>query len=937
MSIIFPDESKMAIEDLIVFKKDLTELLYNETYSNDDINKIKEILHRLEGYLLMADKKKKFDYFDSFYELALLNILNGYLTKGIAPISFSILECIYILLTNIQNTGLIFYIYSTKYETSIPGECLNIIDKIISLDVRKREEFLTYQVNFIKSLSLKLNIDCIEFFFDKNKNQFPILNKAFSLYNNKDAMIRSAVKNIFLTILKIKDEPLRQFMTAFPNNVYYPNIIFQLRNIIMKLCLINFFDETKKNSLDTFRDIHDNLIDHMYYIGDMLLIGIENVNFILINCILNEIILPLFKTIISKKVEKVSIIFALYVLILFIHIVKNKFINDIISYFLFEDNIIKKILEKIKEYEFKSINSNLMKNINSIIINNQYADVNDLEWKTISHYMTEVNGIDLSTGFIQKDNIYDTIKNIIYNKNNNININPNDLMTKNEILINIKMLFTARDDSILLILNLLIHAELSFYLNKNDNNNNNNEKEKNNNKNENNKNINIDIDSKDSNKDENSSNSLNNIIIEKKEDNISNINNNINNENEDINKNNMTKNINNIDNELIEKIKEDLFDDDEKDEEEENNINNENIIENINNEKNVNNIIINSNEKNNEKKMNDEEYNIFLNNFLKINISDNSNLFNALLKIIEMPKNFRAITNEIILSNIYLILSNYKDEDNKKYVINKIAEILKKEIQKVRKYLSEEKKQKLQAFNNSYTAFEQYIKPLDKKVNDLISSPFILIPLIYLDSDEDTPVYLKEDKFGNQQLIIYILNIFILYDIINYLLGCQKNMIINTKQFPLQISKNEYVLGKELNEKELGEERLFYEIIINNKVIKAVIFFDFEFIYFGHILSNNYKDLSKIKILKKYKLRNIKIKIPENNDKDFENENTLLEIYDNSQVAKNKNCVVINCFKADKVKEMFNYLKQQKNTALQLEYSLFDSFIDSLERKISII
>ena len=240
MSIIFPNESEMDIENLIIFKKDLTELLYNDSYSVNEFNKIRTIIRRLEGYLLMADKKNLFDYFNAFYELGLLNILNSYLDRGNQQIAFCILECIYILLTNIQNTGLIFYIYSTKYETSIPGECLNIIDKIISLDVRKREEFLTYQVNFIKSLSLKLNIDCIEFFFDKNKNQFPILNKAFSLYNNKDAMIRSAVKNIFLTILKIKDEPLRQFMTAFPNNVYYPNIIFQLRNIIMKLCLINF-------------------------------------------------------------------------------------------------------------------------------------------------------------------------------------------------------------------------------------------------------------------------------------------------------------------------------------------------------------------------------------------------------------------------------------------------------------------------------------------------------------------------------------------------------------------------------------------------------------------------------------------------------------------------------------------------------------------------
>ena len=165
-----------------------------------------------------------------------------------------------------------------------------------------------------------------------------------------------------------------------------------------------------------------------------------------------------------------------------------------------------------------------MKNINSIIINNQYADVNDLEWKNISYYMAEQNGIDLSTGFIQKDNIYDTIKNIIFNQNKKFNINSNDMMTKNEVLINIKMLFTARDDTIVLILNLLMHTELSFYLNKNDNNKD--EKEKGGSKNENSKNINID-----NNKDKNSFNNLNNIIIEKKVDNIYNANNNINNEN----------------------------------------------------------------------------------------------------------------------------------------------------------------------------------------------------------------------------------------------------------------------------------------------------------------------------------------------------------------------------------------------------------------------
>ena len=879
MSIIFPDESKMSTEDLIVFKKELTELMYNESYDNNDINKIRDIIRRLEGYLLMADKKKKFNYFDTFYELCLLNILNSLLSKGNSQISFCILECIYILLTNIQNTGLIFYLYSSKFQTYIPGEYLNIIDKIISIDARKKEEFLTYQVNFIKSLTLKLNKDCIDFFFDKNKNQFPILNKAFSLYNNKDAMIRSAVKNIFLTILKINDEHLRRFITAFPNNIYYPNIIFQLRNIIMKLCLINFFDETKNNNaFDRFRDEHDNLIDHMYYIADLLLIGIENVNFILINCILNVIILPLFKTIISKKEEKVSVVLALYVLILFIYIVKNKFINDVISYLLFKENIPKNLLAKIEEFEFKSINTNLMNNINSLIINNQFADVNDLEWKNISKFMADVTGIDLSTGFIIKNNNYSIIKDTIYkNKENNL--------IRNEILINIKMLYTAKDDCILLILNLLVYTEISYYSKNNDNN------EK----------INI--------IDQNS----NEFTNKNKEES------NINNNNKE---NNKTNNINNIDDNLIEKIKDELFDDDHND-----NVNENNIIK----ETNINNNKIDDNEKN------ELEYKLLENTFFDINNSDSQNLFNLLLKLIEIPKNFRSITNEIILSNIFLLLNNFKKEDNNK-LVQKITDIFKGEIQKLKKILSEDNKLKPLAFKKTYKAFEQYISPIDKKVKDLITSPFILIPLIYLDSQEDTPAYLKEDKFGYQQLKIYILNILILYDILNYLLGFSNNMIIKTKKYPLEIPKNNYMLGNEYSNKELGEEHFLYEIIINNKIIKSFIFFDFEYIYFGHILSNSFKDLSKIKIIKKFPLRNLNIKISENDD-EYQEDNTLLEVYDNSEEVgkKKKNCIVINCFKADKTLGMYNLLKQQRNNALQLEYSLFESYIEAIDRKMLVI
>ena len=885
MSIIFPNESDMDVENLILLKKDLRELYYYDSYNVNDIKKIKTILKRLDGYLLMADRKNLFIYFNAFYEIGLLNIINDFLDKRNPQIAFSILECLYILITNIQNTGLIFYLYSIKFTTEIPGEFLNILDKIISMDISRKDEYLSYQINFIKSLTLKLNADNIEFFFNANKNQFHILHKAFSLYNYKDAMVRSAVKNVFLTILKINEEHLRKFITTFPNNIYYPNIIFQLRNIIIKLCIINFNDDRKKNRpFDIFKDEYDNLIDYIYYISDMLLLNIDNVNFILINCILNEIILPLLKTIISKKEEKISKSFALYILISFIFIVKNKFIIDVISYFLLEENISEELYEKLEEFEFRAINQNLMSCIDFLIVNNKHADVNDQQWKTIKNYMQEICGVDLSTGFVVKGNNYDIIKNIIYKKNNN------DDLVKNEIFGMISMLLNTSNDNILLILNLLFYSEISFY------NENNKKESKDDNNNQEHKLIDI--------------NSF-------KNNNTNNINNKIS---------------NNIDDNVIQKIQDELFDDDE-DEEEEYEENNNRIKNNLKTKKDHIELEIDYNTNN--------KYNIINTKFFELKLTNTKNLINSLLKIIFNSIDLRSITNEIILFNISNLLKVHlnNEQDNKEIKL-KIIQLFKNEISKLRNILKKDRSLKQLTYITAENVIEQYLNPIDKKIKDLLTTPFILIPSIYLDKIEETPEYFKEIKSNQQILKIYIMKILILYDMLNYLFNCKKDILLETKKNPFELPKQvNFIVGKEYSKLDLGKNYILCELTINKKIVKAIIFFDFQNIYFGQIMSNSYKNLSKIKLVKKYNLRNIEVRIP-NNDEYFSKENSLLEIYDSSNknvgiLGQNTN-LIINCFKLEKTVRVFEQLMKEKDNAMILEFSLFNSFIEKIEKKFSV-
>ena len=85
----------------------------------------------------------------------------------------------------------------------------------------------------------------------------------------------------------------------------------------------------------------------------------------------------------------------------------------------------------------------------------------------------------------------------------------------------------------------------------------------------------------------------------------------------------------------------------------------------------------------------------------------------------------------------------------------------------------------------------------------------------------------------------------------------------------------------------------------------------------------------------------MKSKIPNSNET-FENENTLLEIYDNSLEASNNilgkiSSIVVNCFEVEKTVIVYKQLKKEKNDAIELEFSLFDSFIDAIEKKFSVI
>lgn len=201
-------------------------------------------------------------------------------------ISLEIIKCLSILILNISSQPTLYFFFSN-----------NFINHLLSHNYENYDdEFIAYYVNFIKSLSLKINSTSIQFFFLIQNNNFPLLENALKYYNHPDPMIKTTVRNIFLTFIKrnftiilVRYEPIYEYFSSLPSISYFPFIVCNLRDLIIKMNDEVMFDDKFK----LLNDSHDEMLDLLLYIQDIFSLDIERINYILINCLVYYLVLPL--------------------------------------------------------------------------------------------------------------------------------------------------------------------------------------------------------------------------------------------------------------------------------------------------------------------------------------------------------------------------------------------------------------------------------------------------------------------------------------------------------------------------------------------------------------------------------------------------------------------------------------------------------------------
>ena len=338
------------------------ELIHNEFQYIEETGQIKNNLDEIcslisivGNYLVSAESQKipeEFAIFDTFCCLDFMSQFLKLSSYDFYKIDLQLIKMLSFLLINIKNKPKLYYLCSN-----------NLLNKIISKDYSKYDdEFLSYYVNFLKSLSLLLDETSIQLFYLEKNNSFPLIENILKYYNHRDSMIRNVVRNTVMNIFRVNNAKIEEYFSKLPSILYFVRIINQIKNICFQIK-----DEINKQNNKKISYLFDDLYDEIIYIDDLLNLNLERINYIIINCFFHFFIIPILCGSLCNANKKINKEMALFILAFFFVNMKNEtFKNCLFAILFFEElnpeieNLI--IMDKdLNEFFINNININILK------------------------------------------------------------------------------------------------------------------------------------------------------------------------------------------------------------------------------------------------------------------------------------------------------------------------------------------------------------------------------------------------------------------------------------------------------------------------------------------------------------------------------------------------------------------------------------------------
>ena len=183
------------------------------------------------------------------------NLFGAVASGGARLITIQLLQTMSLLLLNVKRQTSLYFLLSN-----------NAINQLINnnnnLDFSD-EEVLSYFISLMKSISLRLSGETIQFFVnERTPNYFPLFSQSIRFFDHHDRMVRIAVRTITLAIFKLYPESqgLRKFLQDNSGG-YFSLLACQLRDL--------WFLMDRSTEMRTLQTVSDEMVDQLEYVAEI--------------------------------------------------------------------------------------------------------------------------------------------------------------------------------------------------------------------------------------------------------------------------------------------------------------------------------------------------------------------------------------------------------------------------------------------------------------------------------------------------------------------------------------------------------------------------------------------------------------------------------------------------------------------------------------------
>ena len=440
---IFHKNYKVFIYLFINFyHRDLSDELFALSQDKEklikDISKLQKILKNIIENLLANENEE--ENFIDFCENKIIERIIDITYLKEKKINLEIIKWFSLLIPNLKNKKIEYFLFSNNYMNQI---ICNISYNNVDNDV----DYLSFYINFLKTIANKINTNSFHLFFNRNYQRFPLFDEIIIfLTYDKDIMIKNTSRNIFLTLLKLNYKPFIDYICDLPSITLFLLFSENLKQQFKYFCSLKENkrknsnsmiqvknDEKEKDNINNlfneFEERKDMLVDDISFIQDILSVNISKINYLLINSIFYISLKYLFNNILLRQNAEVSF----FILNLFLEIIKSQCLKNIIVFILYYSRIQINIIEIVANEELTEIERLL--NLNKYTFKNNIEQDNDDKLSFDDYIILNYSSRFLySLKYIKdSDNIYPELKEISRELNN---LDEN----KNEMKIAIKLL-----------------------------------------------------------------------------------------------------------------------------------------------------------------------------------------------------------------------------------------------------------------------------------------------------------------------------------------------------------------------------------------------------------------------------------------------------------------------------------------------------------------